>query len=284
MPGPISRYQRRRRDEIVGRFGLIDGTLECANHPPFGPGSRRVTSSSVVLWGEFYDEAVGVMLDRARADGVRTIFTGMGGDELCSYQRGELAEAEGEAVAPSAGHGAVAGNEMVPSFVTRALSDAALDSEIDHAPQSLLYTSALESAAAVSALYLEHGVWPVSPLCTPELVEFCRRLPFAWRHRRTIQRRVLASLGCSRVVTHPAPHHLEHFGDVMELAMREASAELVRSLFAGSRLADRGLVDRDALLAAYTRLCAGDQRYADELLGVAMLELTLRSVEAQRAS
>lgn len=295
MPGGISRYQRRRRDEVVRTFGLIDHTLPCVAHPPFGPGSRRVDDLAVVPWGEFYDEAVGAMLEHARADGVRRIFTGMGGDELCSYQHGEL-DADGddaigeiESVVDGAigdgdaGDDPAAGASARPPFVTRQCWDAFADRDarVDDAPQSVMYRSVLESAAAVSTLYLEIGVWPISPLCTPELVEFCRRLPLGWRHERVIQRRVLGAFGCSRVVTHPRKAHLENFCDVMEHAMRDASSPLVQALFRSSRLAEHGLVDQDALLAAYERYRRGDGRHADQLLGAAVLELTIRSVERQ---
>jgi asparagine synthase (glutamine-hydrolysing) len=286
MPGAISRYQRRRRDEVVRRFGLVDHTLPCIAYPPFGPGSRRVRDDAVVPWGEFYDEAVGAMLERARAGGVRRIFTGMGGDELCSYQHGELG-ADDDAIDDDAfddGDDELAAADATrPPFVTRRCWDAFADrdAQADDPPQSVLYRSTLESAAAVSTLYLELGVWPISPLCTPELVEFCRRLPVGWRHERVIQRRVLRAFGCSPVVTHPRQAHLENFCDVMQHAMRDASSSVVHALFRSSRLADHGLVDQDALLAAYQRYQRGDSRHADQLLGAAVLELTIRSVERQ---
>ena len=154
---------------------------------------------------------------------------------------------------------------------------------IDDAPQSLLDTSVLESAAAVSTLYLTHGLWPVSPLVTPELVEFCRCLPFAWRHKRSVQRRLLASYGLGRNVAYANPKRLEDFGDVMTFAMHKASVSTIAPLFEESRLADQGYVDRAELVKAYRRARNGGDAYSDQLVGATVLELTLRAVERQRS-
>ena len=289
MPGTISRYQRARRGEVVRHFGLLDRTLPCIDYPPFNPKSPRVRNLAVVLWSEFYEEAVGSMLSSAFSDGVRLIFTGMGGDELCSYQSGEV---DGHPYADELTlDGSVeqedsmrsSGNSPYPPFTTAVLEEAfeAYDALIDDAPQPLMETSSLESAAAVSTLYLNSGIWPVSPLCSPELVQFCRQLPLNWRHKRIIERKVLKSFGCSRTVAYPNPKHLEDFYGVMDFALRKASSGTITKLFRNSRLADQGLVDRDALIATYDRHRRKSSPYGDQILGAVMLELTLRSVERQ---
>jgi asparagine synthase (glutamine-hydrolysing) len=293
MPGVLGGHQQARRAEVARRFGLVDRTLPCIDHPPFSPKSRRVSDLKIVPWSEFYEEAVGTMLRWAKSDGAHVIFTGMGGDELCSYQRGELGRLSRTRAAGGGGndessHAAEPdedslddGDSSYPPFATDLGMDAYEDRDalIDDAPQSLMYTSALESAAAVSRLYMDVGVWPVSPLCTPELVEFCRRLPFEWRHERIIQRKVLASHGCSPLVAYPKPETLENFCDVMAFALGEASSGVINKLFRNSRLAEQGLVDRDKLMTAYAQLRRGDTRYSDQILGAVVLELTVRSVE-----
>lgn len=294
MPGVFGGYQQARRAEVVRRFRLTDRTLPCIDYPPFNLKSHRVSDLALVPWGEFYEEAVGTMLRRAVSDGARVIFTGMGGDELCSYQHdelsrlsaaGEAGDADGESYdddAPDAD--SQDEDSSYPPFATDLCVDAfdERDALIDDAPQSLMYTSALESAAAVSNLYMKVGVWPVSPLCTPELVEFCRRLPFEWRHERIIQRKVLTSHGCSPLVAYPKPEHLENFCDVMDFALREASSGVIDELFRHSRLAEQGLVDRDKLISTYAQFRRGDTRHSDHILGAVVLELTIRSVERHR--
>jgi len=278
MPGRPGVWQTRRRNAVVRRFRLRDRNFQCVDEPPFNPRSRRIRDDATVPWGEFYDEAVGVLLDLAREDGASLIFTGMGGDELCSYQYGEMANDDQAGAAER-------GAENLPKFLTAKTIDAfeERDALIDDAPQSLLDTSALESAAAVSTLYLTHGLWPVSPLVMPELVEFCRRLPFAWRHRRLIQRRLLTSYGLGRSVTNANPKRLEDFGDVMTFAMHKASVATIAPLFEESRLAEQGYVDRAELVKAYRHATTRGNAYSDHLIGATVLELTLRAVEGKRS-
>jgi asparagine synthase (glutamine-hydrolysing) len=281
MPGAPGGHQRARRREVVRRFGLLDRARPCTDDPPFNAQGRRLRDLATMPWGEFYEEALGAMLDRAAADGAQLIFTGLGGDELCSLQPGEVEEDEeaDEAEARPAARAAY------PPFVTAALREAyeERDAASDDPPQALLDSSALESAAAVSTLHLRSGVWPVHPLFTPELVEFCRRLPSAWRRERVIERKVLAALGCSPRVAYAKPEHLETFDEVMQLALRRASAGVIAALFRDSRLADQGLVDRDRLVKAYAQYRRGASRWSNQILGAVVLELTLRSMERRAA-
>lgn len=289
MPGVFGNYQQARRKEVVKRFRLSDSTFPCIDHPPFNPKSHRVRGLSVVPWAEFYEEAVGTLLGRAASDGAGIIFTGMGGDELCAYQAGELdgkfdfdENGTPPEVVEGDGEPALIGNgSPYPPFVTEAVIQSAenRDALIDDAPQALMETSSLESAAAVSNLYLKNRVWPISPLCTPELVEFCRKLPFKWRHERLIERKVLTSFGFSPLVAYPKADSLETFCDVMDYALREASSGVIAKLFRDSRLAEQGLVDKKELIATYKQYRAGDSTYSDQLLAAVVLELTIRSLE-----
>ena len=281
MPGRPGGHQRARRAEVVRRFRLRDDARPCADDPPFNRRGRRVRELAAVPWSEFYEEALGGLLGRAAADGARLIFTGLGGDELCSPQPGEVDEEEEEAT-----EAADSGAAAYPPFATARLRQAFADGEAlaDEAPQALLDTSSLESVAAVSRLHLQRGVWPAHPYCTPELVELCRRLPAAWRLERVVQRKVLAALGCSPKVAYAKPGTLETFNDVMEGALRRASSRVIAGLFRDSRLAEQGLVDGDRLCVTYARYRRGEAAHRDQILAAVVLELTIRSVEKGRAS
>lgn len=290
MPDVFGKYQSARRDEVVRRFGLTDVTFPCIDYPPFTPKSRCVSGRVIVPWGEFYEEAFRPLLNRAASNGAHLLLTGRGGDELCSYQPGEIEmiikdslEEGGESADNLAGeeNGAGGNDDTTPLFATAALREAYAEREalIADAPQALLYTSSLEAEAAISTLYLNHGIWPVSPLCTPELVEFCRRLPLAWRHQRIIERKVLTSLGCSPLVAYPQAEHLENFIGIMDFALREAASGVLTELFRSSRLAEQGFVNQQALMTTYEQYLQGDRRHLEHLLGATVLELTIRSIE-----
>lgn len=279
MPGTPGGHQRVRRAALVRQCGLIDQTLPCIEHAPFVAASRRVREFAFTAWEEYYGEAVGAMLDLATAAGASAIFTGSGGDELGTLQRNEL---RGHGTQPAS----VAQKPPLPDFASAVLREAyaTRDRHLDYAPSARLHTSALEAAKSASVGYLRAGVWPISPLCTPELVDFCRRLPLAWRHRRRIHRRVLASFGLPRLITYPQRSTLENFLGVMNYSLRRAARGVIEATFRDSRLADRGLVDRDKLLAAYARARTGDEDAVDAILGTLMVELSIRSVEHHHAS
>jgi asparagine synthase (glutamine-hydrolysing) len=278
MPGQPGEYQRLRRNEVVERAGLLDREFPCCDYPPFNPRSHRVRGNGTVMWGEYYEEAVTHLVELVRADGLHTIYTGMGGDELCSYQFGELRadEQEGDDALRSSGF---------PEFVNRRVVEAFKERhKIDDAPPALSYTSVMESAVAVAPVYLRNGVWPISPLTTPELVEFCRKLPLAWRHRRKIHRQVLASFGYSKRVAFPKPAHLETFVPVMNYSLGTVAASVIEDVFVDSLVEAQGLIDGRALLRAYHRFRAGSAApHIDQILGALVLELTLRSVERRRS-
>lgn len=281
MPGRPGEYQRQRRNEVVRRAGLRDREFPCQDYPPFNPESHRVRGDGTVMWGEYYEEAVTHLLGLVRGDGTSIIYTGMGGDELCSYQYGELpADEQGRD-----GDVHRIFSSGVPEFVNDRVVEAYKQRHrIDDAPQALSYTSVMESAAAVAPVYLRKGVWPVSPLTTPELVEFCRKLPLAWRHQRKIHSEVLASFGFSRRVAFPKPEQLETFEGVMNHALRTAAASVIEDVFGDSLLQAQGLIDSRALLRVYRRFCSNPaEPHIDQILGALVLELTLRSIERRRA-
>ena len=160
-----------------------------------------------------------------------------------------------------------------------------LRQRIDDAPQGLSYTSVMESAAAVAPIYLRKGVWPVSPLTTPELVEFCRKLPLAWRHQRKIHRQVLTSFGYSKRVAFPRLAHLETFVGVMNYSLQTAAASVIEDVFENSLLEAQGLIDSRALLSAYRRYRSDTaEPFSDQILSALVLELTLRSIQRRRAT
>jgi asparagine synthase (glutamine-hydrolysing) len=280
MPGQPGRHQQARRACLVRRFGLIDRTLHAIDFPPFAPESRRVRERAIAPSDEFYYEAAEALFGIAGAAGADVVFGGMGGDELASLVHGEIERAEPDDKAEEEPP-----ERVIPPVATKRLREAYAQRErrIDCAPGPLLHDSTIESAGAVSRLCLRSGFWPVHPLCTPELVQFCRRLPFAWRDRRRIHRAVLASFGLPARLTHPRRATLEHFSDVMEFAIHSAARAGIEQLFAESRLAEQGLVDRAGLVEAFRAHCAA-RKNSEWLLGLVVLELTLRSVEHHRGA
>lgn len=166
--------------------------------------------------------------------------------------------------------------DFAPSFLTPQARES-LGVRLDLPPRSASSESAMECAALSSARYLRHGIWPVHPLCTPELVHFCARLPPHWRHRRRIEREALSRAGISRRVTHP--EHIDDFSPAMAAALRGPARGLVRELFGDPALHRMGVVDRRELSRAYDAWCEdGPLDEAVHYLAAAVTELCLREL------
>lgn len=92
LVGPSRADQRRRRAELVRRFGLRDVELDLAGLVPLAARSRGVAGRPIVPWEEIYYEAADAMLAHAAGQGTRTLLTGFAGDELCEVAASEVCD------------------------------------------------------------------------------------------------------------------------------------------------------------------------------------------------
>jgi asparagine synthase (glutamine-hydrolysing) len=282
MPGDNGVHQSGRRDEVVASWKMDDTTFLTESFAPFAPPSTRLTDRTIVPWGEYYDELVGAMLARMRADGVQTVITGMGGDEISTLRYSELYATQDGLAAEAAALAAAEEEELERSELPDFLSERALEAfhhavDLDEAPSGAIEASCYESAQAGAPVYLRSGIWPVSPYCDPEVVELVRLLPFEWRYGRRLQRDYLRAAGCSEAVANPAV--TESFRPIMSRALRVDSAHRLRELFRSPRLADLGLVDGHALPRSYEAFVAqGGAGREDWFMEAATLEAALRAL------
>ena len=267
--------QDRRRADLVDCLGLRDATVDLVAFPPLDPAGPRVAGGQAVPWEEVYYEASDALNRVAAADGVTTILTGFGGDELCTLAAGERRRSSASTAreAPAA--------DGAPAFLAPLGRDAlaAARSDPDPAPAAGPLASAVETAALSSAMYMRRGLWPVHPLCTPELVHFCAQLPREWRAGRRVEREALAGRGCpDRVVRAPDE---DDFSPALVRGLRVTARPLVERMFAESLMAERGWVERDVLARDFHRWCRdGDPDAATTFYSAAVLELALRAATA----
>lgn len=90
-------------------------------------------------------------------------------------------------------------------------------------------SSAVVAGAARADMFMRRGIWPINPLASIDIVDFCRSLPGAFRHKRELIRFNLARLGMSDGFLFP--RYMEHYGEVMR---REAAEVDFDRLFAGT--------------------------------------------------
>jgi asparagine synthase (glutamine-hydrolysing) len=249
-----------------------------ADFLPLAPGSCRLDGLAPVLpWEEGYYEATFALLERAYANGTRVMTTGFGGDELCGLRQSEIRALQAETQPASSPSSTLSPSPPSgPAFLTRAAREA-LSEPLDLPPTAASSSSSVEVAALSAARYLRRGIWPIHPLCTPELVRFCARLPVEWRAGRAIERALLARHGVPRRVTHPRFH--DDLSPALALGMRQHARPLLERLFANPILGELGIVDGGRLRRDYADWCEADGDARPEpFYAAAVLELCLTNM------
>lgn len=104
-------------------------------------------------------------------------------------------------------------------------------------------SSSLTVAAGRSDMFLRRGIWPVNPLCSPDVIDFCRSLPRPLRANRAINVLMLARAGMSDGFIYP--RFAEGYGHSMQ---REAAYFDFDAALDGSIVADLGFMDISQLL------------------------------------
>lgn len=268
--GEAGEQQIRRRAEMLTHLGFDDMRIDMLPLAPLNPDGRRARGDYVHPTAEPYFEAVELMLHHARQRGVRTVFTGDGGDELVS-----LRGAEWDAANKIPGRHA---DQSTPSWLgPRTL--AVDDIDDDHAPPSVINESTLLGFALRSPQFLDAGLWPVSPLCSPTLIRFAEQLPVEWRDGKRICRVRLGRAGLSKEVVHPPLR--ENMRHVMERGLRKYGIPLLGTLISDAVTVDLGYIDGDALRAAHGRMSDGGP-IETKLFPVLALEMALRALDSTR--
>ncbi|MER5494159.1 asparagine synthase-related protein [Streptomyces sp. NPDC002454] len=269
LPGAEGQQQRRRRGLMRARlpFAARDTTVDALDWLPLGAAGCRTGGQPVSPYEEPFAEATTALLVALARAGVRTVVTGVGGDEMVSVTSTEatsLPVGVGRPVQPWLGSAAV---------------DALADAEQGLAPASVINEMTLLGLSTFAPLALRAGVWPVHPFADPRLIEFGEWLPRPWRSRKRLHRDRLRALGLGEEVAEPRLR--ESFAPVMERALTGPALTYVdQMLTEGSPLMDVDLVDPDGLASVRDRLRAGvyAELYDADLYDVLNLHLACRTM------
>jgi asparagine synthase (glutamine-hydrolysing) len=133
--------------------------------------------------------------------------------------------------------------------------------------------SAIVAAASRADMFMRRGVWPVNPLVSIPVINFCRALPPKLRFNRQLNLMTLARAGLSDGFLFPRYH--EHFGNVLTL---EAINTDYDKVFSQSVIADHHIVDISATLALArdATLHGLSWELVSKLYNMAKLEFVLR--------
>jgi hypothetical protein len=266
--GEAGGQQARRRAEMLKFTGFRDIQVNALDWAPFHPAGARMKGALLDPFTEPYHEAVGRITAEACQNGITTVFTGDGGDELVSLRGDEWATL-----------GKVPGrhnpNRKPGQWLTPRAHELLQDIDTGLAPATVVNEASLLGFACRTPQFLEVGLWPVSPLCSPRLIRFAEQLPVEWRNNKRICRDRLSRLGLSDDVTHPRLR--ENFTHVMEHGLRHYGIPLLTRLLPDSILVELGYVDARQLQATRDRVVSTGH-VETSLYAFLHLELTLRGL------
>jgi len=182
--------------------------------------------------------------EQVREKGCRVLFSGMGGDELLERSAMQDTGFQGQLEAE------IRQRWVIPNFFTEKVHQAFLAKENIYQSQRVPFFthSVMRSSQVKNPFFLERGIWPVAVLANSELVNFCRSLPDTFLKRKRIIRMYQQQAGF------PEAFYNNITKDSMYLLHRkclEANPDFILELFAKSRLAQLGLVDKNQLTEDY---------------------------------
>ncbi|MEU7525494.1 asparagine synthase C-terminal domain-containing protein [Saccharothrix sp. NPDC042600] len=263
----IGAQQARRRQEMIDFAGFRDFSMPALDRPPLHSDGARVNGVPLNPVDEPYHEAVAAMLDMAAQQGVTTVFTGDGGDELVSLRGTEWEET-----------GKVPGrfnpNRTPPNWLGPRAQELLADIEVDLPPPGVINAATHIGFASRTPQFMRAGLWPLSPLCSPRLIRFAEQLPLEWRLSKRITRERLRRLGLSEDVQQPQLR--ENFTHVMERGLAVYGVPLIDKYLNDSLLVESGYVDADALRRSRDATNSG--MIDTQLFGFLRVELCLRGL------
>jgi hypothetical protein len=250
--------QLARRDELGGLLRMQSVTVRAADHLPFSSHGPRAAGRIHDPTTSFYLEMLDAMAGRAANEGLSSVFTGFGGDEIMAPHAGEAKIHVGPARVPA---------WLGPAGIVRLTEvDAAC------APVSPVMFPSLMCFAVRNPTYVKHGIWPVSPLAHPAARRCVQSLPWQSRRNKQILRDRLQRAGASSDVTDPTVP--ENFSAMMRRGLKENGTRIAESMTEHSVLERLGLIDATAWRDVVRRLPA---RTPELLYDTLALEVGLRA-------
>ena len=251
LPGDQGKSQNAKKVEMVSTFNIRNKTVSARQFYPLKSivESKKlpVRYPSSEIYAEMVDHQARVM----KKDNIDVAVTGFGGDELFLLDPREDVGFGGKQERQ------YRKNIKMPAYYT----DLFRQLLISNLPSSKLGIippvpySVLSSHVARNNIYVRRGVWPLAPLSTPNLVAYCRSLPYKWREGKKIMREYQKHLGYpSGVYT---PEENENFAQLFDATMRTKWRDLFMKLLRGSILSKLGIVKSDVLIKEYRDFIKG---------------------------
>lgn len=229
---------------------------------------------------EIYTEPLTKLADKLADKGVSIIFTGIGGDE-CFENTASLEDefGFGTSVQQERTSGAL------PSYLTEQFRyewTTSTPQDIPY-PVPLLSKSYHGASLARNNIYIEHGIWPISPFASPNFYEYAQGLPIGHRSNKNILRAFHQAYDFPEIIyNNPINENFASF--FVQSFLSDKYEKLFSSLITKSKTAKLGYVDKTAVISAWQtkgNLPASNQR--DSLLfhlfGWLTAEMNLQAIK-----
>ncbi|WP_316169066.1 MULTISPECIES: hypothetical protein [unclassified Bradyrhizobium] len=239
--------QRARRSQVLSILNCRDISIDMQDHLP-RMNLDLDPEHPLPLPSEYYLEAFEALWNAFRADGCETVWSGIGGDELCVCYAGEDEEAAFPLLQCFD-----AAIEQAEGLLTRRGLEAARSSFLFVAPAGAVPSTTLLANLCQARPLASRGLWPVNPLGDPRLVRFSAELPLEYRSNKQILRQYLHLR--TNLKLFPQNYEKETFELILPAAIANQSAGLASQL-QSCALADFGLVSHRAVIALLHQVAA----------------------------
>lgn len=228
LNGEMGEQQKRRRNELIEKFKIIDSPVCIDGFYPLKNDGETLSNGKVSIYDEIYHDALQYSLSSLSiASGA--ILTGIGGDELSLVYENQTS----------------CDNLISPTKSSQ--------NEIAPLPNPSITKSAIMSAQSRATVFLKNGLWPINPLCCPNIVKFCQYLPRKIKEKRKIHRSILTNYGMSDDYIYP--NIRENFSEFYETAMKVNNKNNIINLIKKSQLHEMGYIDKEVLLKSFINYC-----------------------------
>lgn len=236
-------YRASQRAKLDAVASIVNGQLNLtafveSRHAPM---SRFIGTTPEPMYEgeEFYWEIMSDVMKEVRSYGHSVLFDGCGGDELFIDESPQYELCAG----PGWKQAARQSSTYTLSPYTDELLRTYIDTRPDtaDAPLEVLPSSIYAGAVATNNLFIEHGVWPVSPLADKPLYDYFRKLQPHYRANKNILRAWYEALEAPAVL-YADPKQNEHFDTIMDTTIDSIFKTRTRELGGLPALAELGII------------------------------------------
>lgn len=210
-------------------------------------------------YSEIYATSFERLMCVLEEQGVQVVFRGIGGDELyesISYPKPQ---------------------PQLPYYIQQHIGNAYLQTMLEELPFTLGSPTAYGAKLSANKQYIDHGIWPISPLADPLLYRFTQNLPLICRGKKNIMRKYHKAYGFAESVFQADQN--EDFSRFFDEVVANSIQSYLRKLLTHSMLQELKLINSATILRGLPTVIS--RKNSDELFALyrlASLEIILQSI------